>query len=160
MAALLRLTSRIVRPLNKIPRLSSQAAFISTSPKNKDVITTLDPMSRDKHELKDLEKHFENLDSSEDKNWIHYGYDTVDKDKDRFIHNITMFVTVTMCLVGGSYLATYLPDRRLVEWSVREAYLELERRERDGLDLISPDLLPPDSIELPPDDEITEEIII
>lgn len=49
---------------------------------------------------------------------------------------------------------------RLKEWSLREAYLELDRREREGLDLISPDFLPPESIELPPDDEIVQEIII
>ncbi|CAI9729864.1 Hypothetical predicted protein [Octopus vulgaris] len=164
MAALLRYSTRLIRPLSKIRsghRLPLSAAFISTSPKNKDVITSLDPMIREKTpELKGLEKHFENIDESDDKNWITYGYDFVDKDLDRFIHNMTMFLSITLCLVGGTFLLAYLPDRRLTEWSLREAYLELDRRERDGLDLISPDLLPPESIELPPDDEITQEIII
>ncbi|OON23877.1 hypothetical protein X801_00214 [Opisthorchis viverrini] len=40
------------------------------------------------------------------------------------------------------------------EWCRREAYLELERRRRDGLPLISPDLVPPERVKLPSDEEL------
>ena len=43
---------------------------------------------------------------------------------------------------------------RLHDWSVREAYLELNRRERLGLPLIDKNLVPPDQLELPTDEEL------
>ena len=48
----------------------------------------------------------------------------------------------------------------LREWSVREAYLELDRREKAGLPLIDPYLVPPDQVELPAEDEIGDADII
>ena len=43
---------------------------------------------------------------------------------------------------------------------MREAHLELDRRQRLGLPLIDPDYVPPDQIELPPDESLEDEDII
>jgi NADH dehydrogenase (ubiquinone) 1 beta subcomplex subunit 11 len=49
----------------------------------------------------------------------------------------------------------------LREWSAREAFLELDRREKAGLPLVDPYLIPPEQIELPSEEEIGDtEIII
>lgn len=37
---------------------------------------------------------------------------------------------------------------------MREAYLELDRRERLGLPLVDPDLIPRDKVELPTEEEL------
>jgi NADH dehydrogenase (ubiquinone) 1 beta subcomplex subunit 11 len=46
------------------------------------------------------------------------------------------------------------------DWATREAYLEIERREKAGLPLIDPYLIPPDQVELPSEDEIGDQEII
>ena len=40
------------------------------------------------------------------------------------------------------------------DWSIREAYLELERREQLGLPLIDPNLVDPAKLDLPTDEEL------
>ncbi|CAE1256721.1 NDUFB11 [Acanthosepion pharaonis] len=164
MAALVRQCCRLVRPLNKLGsryRLIQPVSFISTSKKNKDVITSVDPIPKAESLQKELEKNFADLDPKDDKNWLTFGYDLVDRDSDRFVHNMTMLITVTLCVVGGTYVLAYLPDQKLQEWSLREAYLELERREREDLDLISPDLIDPAKVQLPSEEELGDmEIII
>lgn len=46
-------------------------------------------------------------------------------------------------------------------WAQREAYLELERREKAGLPLIDPNMIDPAKIPLPSDEELADfEIII
>jgi len=42
----------------------------------------------------------------------------------------------------------------LHDWTVREAYLELDRRERLGLPLIDKNLVDPNLLELPSDEEL------
>jgi len=54
-----------------------------------------------------------------------------------------------------------LPDFNLRDWSVREALIELRRREAAGLPLIDQNLIPPEKIVLPSDEELGDtEIII
>ena len=56
------------------------------------------------------------------------------------------------------YLPYIYSDR---DWLMREARFELERRERLGLPLVDPDLLPVDSIHLPSEEELGDfEIVI
>ena len=46
-------------------------------------------------------------------------------------------------------------------WAQREAYLELERREKAGLPLIDPNMIDPANIDLPSEEELADfEIII
>lgn len=48
-----------------------------------------------------------------------------------------------------------------MDWAQREAYLELERRQKEGLPLVDPDYIKADSIALPSDEELRDaEIII
>lgn len=50
---------------------------------------------------------------------------------------------------------------RMVDWAQREGYLELRRREAEGLPLIDPNLVSVDKFELPEDEELGDtEIII
>ena len=50
---------------------------------------------------------------------------------------------------------------RLKDWSQREAYLELARREKEGLTLIDPELVSLDNIDIPSDEDLGEvEIIV
>lgn len=70
MAALARQCCRLVRPLNKLSpsyRLIQPVSFISTSKKNKDVITSVDPIPKADSLKKELEKNFADLDPKDDK---------------------------------------------------------------------------------------------
>lgn len=59
----------------------------------------------------------------------------------------------------GFYLS-YMPDLNLRDWATREAFLELRRREAAGLPLIDPNLVPPENIVLPTDEELGDTDII
>lgn len=49
----------------------------------------------------------------------------------------------------------------MLDWAQREAYLQLRHREAEGLPLIDPNLVDPEKIELPDDEELGKtEIII
>ncbi|KAF4526010.1 hypothetical protein B566_EDAN000803 [Ephemera danica] len=74
--------------------------------------------------------------------------------------NATFFASVTLCLVGGAFILAYLPDYQMRDWSQREAYLELRRREELGLPLIDPNLVDVSKIELPLDEELGDSEII
>ncbi|KAH3893174.1 hypothetical protein DPMN_017318 [Dreissena polymorpha] len=49
---------------------------------------------------------------------------------------------------------------RLRAWAVREAYLEIDRREKNGLPLIDPYYVPPGNVRLPTEQEISDREII
>nr|KAG5697595.1 hypothetical protein BaRGS_001020 [Batillaria attramentaria] len=111
-------------------------------------------------ELQKLEEHFKNTDPKADKNWVSYGFEPTDPNLDTFVHHVTMFVTFTICICWGAFVLAYQPDHKNLNWHQREAFLELERREREGLPLVSPDYIDPDSIELPEDEDLGDEEII
>jgi NADH dehydrogenase (ubiquinone) 1 beta subcomplex subunit 11 len=72
-----------------------------------------------------------------------------------------MFGTVTLGLVGTGFLLAYWPDHRLRDWAQREAYIEIARREALGLPHIDPNLVPPEKINLPTEEELGDfEVII
>lgn len=96
-----------------------------------------------------------------DKNWVSYGFDYTNKKLDRAVLHAAMFGCVTLILVWGGFYLMYLPDYNLHDWSTREAFLELHRRETNGLPLIDPNLVDPSKIKLPSDEELGDtEIII
>lgn len=73
----------------------------------------------------------------------------------------SFFFSITLCIVWGTLIWAYLPDIHLRDWSQREAYLELRRRESAGLDPISRDYVDADKMVLPADEELGDmEIII
>lgn len=96
-----------------------------------------------------------------DKNWVSYGFDEKSKSLDRAVMHLLLFGSVSVMLVFGIFYFAYLPDYSLQDWSQREAYLELRRREAAGLPLIDPNLIDPSKITLPSDEELGDtEIII
>ncbi|XP_067630402.1 NADH dehydrogenase [ubiquinone] 1 beta subcomplex subunit 11, mitochondrial [Eurosta solidaginis] len=95
------------------------------------------------------------------KNWVSYGFEYESKEKDRSVTNWTFFASVTLCLVWGTFIWSYAPDPMMRDWAQREAYLELRRREQAGVDLINPNYVDPDTMNLPSDEELGDtEIII
>ncbi|BFZ10841.1 hypothetical protein BsWGS_13880 [Bradybaena similaris] len=156
----LRVLSRAtsLRPL-MVPLLPHRVS-ISTSKKNKDVGAAVEPMEKSA-ELKRLTEHFGDTDKSKEENWTSYGYAPGDRDTDWFYHHATMFLVVTIAFCGTCFIAAYMPDYMFRDWAQREAFLELERRERLGLPLVDPEYAKIDPSELPSDEEIGDvEIII
>lgn len=97
----------------------------------------------------------------EDKNWVSYGFSSKDQTEDRNSMKSSFFFSITLCIVWGTLMWAYLPDIHLRDWSQREAYLELRRREAAGLDLISRDYIEPSQMALPSEEELGDmEIII
>ncbi|CAL1542755.1 unnamed protein product [Lymnaea stagnalis] len=135
-------------------------AYISTSEKKKDVGAVVQTMEKSA-ELKRLTEHFKDTDTNKEENYISYGYEPGDRDTDYFLHHLVMFCSITICVCLGGFILAYMPDYKFHDWCKREAFLELERREREGLPLVDPDYACAESIKLPTDEEIGNvEIII
>lgn len=151
MAALIRSnTSTLLRNIQRSIRL------LSTSPKKSDTASiqaTQTPVSNET-----IDFSIEAVKKS--KTWVSYGFDYHDKEWDRQVMRGLMFMTVTICLVTGGFFWSYLPDLKLLEWSQREAYLVLRSREQAGLPPISPDLVDPDTVILPTEEELGDTDII
>ncbi|XP_051154874.1 NADH dehydrogenase [ubiquinone] 1 beta subcomplex subunit 11, mitochondrial [Leptopilina boulardi] len=95
------------------------------------------------------------------KNWVSWGYSTTDKRIDRHAMHSIFFFTVTICLVFGSYYVMFLPNKNMLDWAQREAYLELRRREKLGLPPIDEDYFDLSEFHLPTDEELGDtEVII
>lgn len=148
MAALIRLQNNVLKRLSQPLLLNSRA--ISTSKKNRDTSAT----------VADAADKSECVDTSQ-KNWLSYGFDFKNETDDRkFTHSI-FFMSITLCVIFGGFVWTYMPDYQLRDWAQREAYLEVRRREQAGLPLVDPNLIDPSKIELPSDEELGDmEIII
>jgi NADH dehydrogenase (ubiquinone) 1 beta subcomplex subunit 11 len=85
---------------------------------------------------------------------VSFGFSNVSEEEDINWRNAMMFVTVTVALVGMSFQMAYWPDVKMRDWGQRQAYIELARREALGLPPVSPDLVPPENINLPSDEEL------
>lgn len=125
--------------------------FISTSPKKSDTAAVATgPKTVEDFANPDLKK-----------NWVYWGFESRDQEADYNATHATFFFSVTVCLVGVSFIYFYQPDFLGRDWAQREAYLELRRREAAGLEPISPHYIDPAHIELPSDEELgNTEIII
>lgn len=89
--------------------------------------------------------------------WTSYGFDEVDRKQDRLWTHVTLFFMCTLFVPIITFWMYYEPDHvRNLEWTAREAYLELGRREKHGLPLIDPDYVPREKMLacLPPEEEI------
>ncbi|XP_037806322.1 NADH dehydrogenase [ubiquinone] 1 beta subcomplex subunit 11, mitochondrial [Lucilia sericata] len=150
MSALLRFANRAVvqRSLAYNQSLSIVRG-IKTSPKKDETAASVAPVTK------------EDFANPNPKNWVSFGFDTKDETNDRNSTKSSFFFAVTLCLAWGTFFWAYLPDTQLRDWAQREAYLELRRREKAGVDLVSPNYVDPASISLPSDDELGDtEIII
>lgn len=85
--------------------------------------------------------------------WRPYGFDYTSPIRDRYLFHETLF----WCFTGGvlvAWLYLYGPDFKLRDWSRREAYLRTTKREALGLPLIDRDVVDPDRIVLPTEEEL------
>ncbi|VDN20351.1 unnamed protein product [Gongylonema pulchrum] len=97
------------------------------------------------------------------RNWIWFGLSPYDEHADWLKFHKYMFVLLTLMVTWVTlYLQYGAPDWPLArDWAYREAHLEMARREKAGLPYISKDLVRPDKIVLPSDEELQNfEIII
>ncbi|XP_030369855.1 NADH dehydrogenase [ubiquinone] 1 beta subcomplex subunit 11, mitochondrial [Scaptodrosophila lebanonensis] len=153
MSALIRLTSRALAlqrsmALNQTATLSA-CRTIKTSPKKDETVAAPASVTA------------EDFANPSPKNWVSYGFDYKSEKEDRNAAKSTFFVSVTLCLVWGTFFWAYLPDTQIRDWAQREGYLELRRREQAGVDLVSPNYVDPASIVLPSDEDLANtEIII
>jgi len=73
----------------------------------------------------------------------------------------TGFFSITLCIVGGAFMFAYMPEYNYKNWAEREAFLELRRREDQGLPLIDPNYIQPSLMILPSEEELGDtEIVI
>jgi len=135
---------------NVIASAQRDARFISTSPKKSETATIT---TTEKGETASET-------AAKTKNWVYWGWDTQNQEDDNNYMKSTFFFSVTLCLVGGSFIYFYQPDFLMRDWSQREAYLELRRREAAGLTPVSPDYVDPSTIVLPSDEELGDTDII
>jgi len=91
------------------------------------------------------------LDSAE--NWLSFGHDYHDRHKDVAINRLMAWITVFQLMLV-MFVVNYLPDFKRRDWSQREAFLEIARREALGLPYIDPDYIPPEKMLLPSDEEL------
>lgn len=152
MSALILNTARI-SALRKIVANGIQQnniRLISTSDKKRDTATVACPSTT---------KTESNV--ATNKNWVSYGFDYKDEANDRSSMKGSFFFSVTLCLVWGTFIWSYLPDTQYRDWSQRQGFLELRRREAAGLEPISRNYFDESSIQLPSDEELGKtEIII
>lgn len=145
MAAIIRLQNSL------LPRcILTNARFISTSPKNRETATISPNAAKEETKVE-----------VKSKNWQSYGFSYKDKKEDRDATRSSFFFSVTLCLVWGTFIWSYLPDPQLRDWAQRQGYLTLRQREAAGQEPICRDFVDPSQITLPSDEELGDtEIII
>lgn len=85
--------------------------------------------------------------------WQSFGWDYTNPVADRYYHH-EAFVFGLVGFIWTMWLWSYGPDYKLREWARREAYLRTYKREALGLPLIDRDLIDPERIVLPTEEEI------
>lgn len=155
MAALIR-----ARSSNALMRQLPSIRLVSSTPQKKSDATTTVPTTPQTKDDETIDFSIEAVKKST--KWVSYGYETADKEGDRRTNRGAFFLSVTVCLVFGSFVFSYLPDPKLRDWAQREAFIQIRERELLGLDVfISPDYTPADQVNLPTDEELGDtEIII
>lgn len=149
--------NRLTALRNVIAGAQRNARCISTSQKKGDAAS----ISTENVESKPLKTVEDFANPTKSKDWVYWGFDTRDRKADSDEMHATFFFSVSLCLVGAAFVWYYQPDFLMRDWTQREAYLELRRREAAGVDLISPDYVPASQIELPLDEDLgNTEIII
>lgn len=152
MAAIIRLNNFLNFRNAVLTLKHNNKRLISTSPKNRETITASPTITaQSTTETK----------TAANKNWVSYGFDRRDHASDRSSTKASFFFSVTLCLVWGTFIWSYVPDLHSRDWAQREGFLQLRRREMAGLEPISKDYIEPNLMVLPSDDELGDtEIII
>ncbi|CRK96206.1 CLUMA_CG009634, isoform A [Clunio marinus] len=144
--------NRLTALRNIVTHTQRNVRFISTSPKKSDTAT-----------ITTTEKSTETISAKTEKSkdWVYWGFEAENKKDDDDTMHATFFFGISLCIVGTSFILYYQPDFLGRDWTQREAYLELRRREAAGLEPISRDYIDPSLMELPSDEELGDtEIII
>ncbi|CAH8521349.1 unnamed protein product [Heterobilharzia americana] len=81
-------------------------------------------------------------------------------DKKQIEKEVKEITKVTHRTISILIFWYYSPGQSHHDWSWREAFLELERRQRDGLPLVDKDLIPASQVQLPGDDELDSDVEI
>lgn len=140
-----------------LTKWQSPIRLVSTSPKKNETSVAKPLTSQVSEEVTDFS--IEAVKKS--KNWVSYGFSWTDREEDRQLTRATYFMGLSVCIIGTIFMWSYLPDRQMLEWSQREAFIVLRNREAAGLEPISPDLIDPSLVVLPTDEELGDtEIII
>lgn len=85
--------------------------------------------------------------------WFPFGFDYTDPLKDKYMFHEIMFFTSLFGIVCW-WLFIYGPDLRDREWARREAFLRTHKREALGLPLIDVNVVDPDRVVLPTEEEL------
>lgn len=85
--------------------------------------------------------------------WNSRGFDWTNPVADKYYYHEAFFIAV-FGSIYTMWLLSYAPDYKLREWSKREAFLRTHKREALGLPLIDRDVVDPDRIVLPTEEEI------
>lgn len=85
--------------------------------------------------------------------WVPYGEDYTNPIADKYYMHETM-ASMIFAFIVGMWLWSYAPDYKLHEWSKREAYLRTHKREALGLPLIDRNVVDPERITLPTEEEL------
>ncbi|XP_022300284.2 NADH dehydrogenase [ubiquinone] 1 beta subcomplex subunit 11, mitochondrial-like [Crassostrea virginica] len=133
---------------------------VSTSDKKESISFTPADISDDakRAELhKRLEEHFKDDDLNAPKNRVEYGYEENCEEVDKFhYHSVWWCWFVIPVVLGVGIFNFALNDYGLRSWSVREARLAIEERERKGLPHIDKNYIDPSKIVLPTEEELAE----
>lgn len=85
--------------------------------------------------------------------WKSLGYDYINPTADRYYANEACFF-LCFSMIFWVWLWSYGPDYNLSEWARREAFLRTHKREALGLPLIDKNMIDPERIILPTEEEI------
>lgn len=85
--------------------------------------------------------------------WRPLGFDYTNPLADKYYYHELLG---GFLVIGGTFfwLWLYAPDYRFKDWARREAFLRVHKREALGLPLIDPDVIDPDRVHLPTEEEI------
>ncbi|OWA50779.1 hypothetical protein BV898_15285 [Hypsibius exemplaris] len=99
-----------------------------------------------------------NTDYINRKDWLTYGCDVEDEDYDRwtYVFGGVCLISIMTCFMSWFFI--YIPNASWPnrDWVMREAYLELHRREKFGLPLIDAELIPVENIVLPSEEDLED----
>ncbi|CAK9295741.1 unnamed protein product [Gordionus sp. m RMFG-2023] len=109
--------------------------------------------------ISDVEARFKT--NYHDPNWMSFGYHETDQFIDTWRARYVFFWGVSIFLVPLVFILHYFPSPKDKDWTFREACFEIARREKYGLPHVDMNLIPPERVILPSDEELGDfEIII
>lgn len=128
--------------------------FISTSNKKDDTTTIIGPTTTTKsEETTPVAKKV--------KFFSDYGFGGETEKEEKVYMHFSFFIYISLGLVIPIFYFAYRPKFYNSDWALREAFLELRRREQLGLPLVDPNYVDPSTVYLPSDEELGDtEIII